>query len=125
MQADPTLAKWLAAINAHDVNSLTALMATGFLFVDSLGNRLQGAKTMEAGWQAYFAMCADYRIHTELVIGEGDTWLIAGDAAGTIDGQPWSTPAAWKVVVCNGQIAEWRVFADNKPVYEILRCRVS
>ena len=49
--------------------------------------------------------------------------LAAGEAGGTIKGTEWHTPAAWKVVVRDGRVAEWRVFADNKPVYEILASR--
>jgi hypothetical protein len=32
-------------------------------------------------------------------------------------------PAAWKAVILGDRVAEWRVFADNKPVYEILAAR--
>jgi hypothetical protein len=32
-------------------------------------------------------------------------------------------PAAWKVVILDNSIAEWQVFADNKPAYEILKER--
>jgi hypothetical protein len=42
---------------------------------------------------------------------------------GTIDNLPWRTPAAWLAVVRGGMVLEWRVFADNKPVYEILAKR--
>jgi ketosteroid isomerase-like protein len=112
--------QWLAAINAHDVNALATLMSADHLFVDSLGSRVTDAKSMETGWRAYFAMCPDYWIRADLAISEGDTMLVAGEAGGTIDGESWRTPAAWKVVIRDGRVAEWRVFADNKPVYEIL-----
>jgi hypothetical protein len=32
----------------------------------------------------------------------------------------WRTPAPWLAVVENGLVKEWRVYADNKPVYDIL-----
>jgi hypothetical protein len=48
---------------------------------------------------------------------------VAGEAGGTIDGELWRTPAAWKAVICDGSVVEWRAFADNKPVYEILERR--
>jgi hypothetical protein len=35
----------------------------------------------------------------------------------------WRIPAAWKGSVRDGKVAEWRVFADNKPVYDILARR--
>jgi ketosteroid isomerase-like protein len=37
--------QWLNAINSHDVSAMAALMAADFVFVDSLGNRVNGAKS--------------------------------------------------------------------------------
>jgi len=119
------LRQWLAAINDHDAIALAALMAADFVFVDSLGNRVDGAKSMEAGWRGYFALCPDYWIRQHQVMSAGDTMLIAGEAGGTIDRESWRIPAAWKAVIRDDRVAEWRVFADNKPVYEILGRRLS
>jgi ketosteroid isomerase-like protein len=88
------LHQWLAAINAHDVTALTALMAPDFVFVDSLGSRVESAKSMEPGWSGYFAMCPDYWIRADLVMAEVDTMLLTGEAGGTIDSESWRTPAA-------------------------------
>ncbi len=123
MNAIEVFKQFLAAINSHDLTALTALLAADHVFVDSLGNRVSGAKSMEAGWRGYFAMCPDYRIHAHQVLEEDGTVLAVGEAGGTIDGVPWRTPAAWKAVIGDGKVAEWRVFADNKPVYEILARR--
>jgi ketosteroid isomerase-like protein len=98
-------------------------MTADHVFVDSLGNRVNGATFMEAGWRGYFAMCPDYRIQTDDVMANGGAVLAVGEACGTIDGVAWRTPAAWKAVIRDGRVAEWRVFADNKPVYEILARR--
>ena len=49
-----TFILFAAAINQHDVKALTALMTTDHVFVDGLGNRAEGAATMEAGWRGYF-----------------------------------------------------------------------
>ncbi len=114
---------WLTAINHHDVTALAALMAADHVFVDSLGNRVEGAKSMEAGWRGYFKMCPDYWVRADHVMAEGDIILLAGEAGGTIDGLSWRIPAAWKAVIRDGHVSEWRVFADNKPVYDILARR--
>jgi ketosteroid isomerase-like protein len=115
--------RFVTAINGYDVTALAALMTSDHVFVDSLGNRVHGAVSMEAGWRGYFAMCPDYRIEADDVMAEGSAVLGAGTASGTIDGIAWRTPAAWKAVIRRGKVAEWRVFADNKPVYEILARR--
>jgi ketosteroid isomerase-like protein len=112
--------QWMAAINDHDVSVLTRLMAADHVFVDSLGNRVVGATSMEAGWRGYFGMCPDYWIRADYAMADGETMLVAGEAGGTLDGESWRTPAAWRVVIRDGRVLEWQVFADNKPVYEIL-----
>jgi ketosteroid isomerase-like protein len=115
--------RWLAAINGHDVSALAALMAEGHVFVDSLGNRVDGATSMERGWRGYLAMCPDYWVRPEHLMREGETVLVAGEAGGTIDGEAWRTPFAAQAAIRGGKVAEWRVFADNKPVYAILARR--
>jgi ketosteroid isomerase-like protein len=123
MNPEEVFTLFVRAINRHDMQALTALLAPDHIFTDSVGRRVEGAVSMEAGWRAYFAMCPDYWIRTDNVMAQGSTVLAVGEAGGSIDGVPWQTPAAWKAVIREGEVAEWRVFADNKPVYEILAGR--
>jgi ketosteroid isomerase-like protein len=111
------------AINRRDIQALTALMTADHVFVDSSGQRVQGVEAMEAGWRGYFAMCPDYWIRADHIAADNDVVLAAGEAGGTIDGTSWRIPAAWKAVIRDDKVMEWRVFADNKPVYEILAKR--
>src|SRR5580704_11180231 len=64
-------------------------------------------------------MCPDYWIRADHIMAAEDRVLAAGEACGTIDGESWRTPAAWRAVIRDGRVQEWQVFADNKPVYEI------
>jgi ketosteroid isomerase-like protein len=120
VSAPETFQRFVAAINGHDIEALTSLMTSDHLFVDSIGNRVQGAEFMQTGWRGYFAMCPDYWIRVRNLLSERETVLATGEAGGTIDGIAWQTPAAWQGVFVGGQVSEWRVFADNKPVYEII-----
>jgi ketosteroid isomerase-like protein len=123
MQPEEVFALFVTAINRHDVQGLTALMAPGHIFIDSLGRKVEGAVSMEAGWRGYFAMCPDYWIRTDNVMAEDGVVLAVGQAGGSIDNIAWQTPAAWKATIRDGTVAEWQVFADNKPVYDILSKR--
>ena len=123
MDSIDTFKLFAAAINRHDIEALAKLMTADHVFVDSIGQRVQGAATMEAGWRGYFALCLNYWIRTDDVVADDGVVLAVGEAGGTIDGITWHTPAAWKAVIQDGKVAEWRVFADNKPVYEILAKR--
>jgi ketosteroid isomerase-like protein len=117
--------QFVEAINRHDAKTVAALMTVDHLFVDSLGHVVLGASATEAGWMGYFSMCPDYWIRIETMMDKAGGVLAIGEAGGTIDGQSWRIPAAWKAVVRDDRVAEWRVFADNKPVYEILAKRQS
>jgi len=114
-------------INRRDAAKLAELMTEDHSFTDSLGHTMHGRKTMEAGWRGYYAMCPDYWVTHELIFADGAAVAVFGAAGGTIavNGKlspenQWRTPAAWRAVVENGLIKEWQVYADNKPVYDIL-----
>src|SRR5208282_3798798 len=87
--AADTFKQFVLAINNHDVKSLTALMTTDHLFVDSVGNRVHSATSMAAGWHGYFAMCPDYWIHTDCLLVEDSLVLAVGDAGGLEGGHSW------------------------------------
>ena len=123
MNVEDTFLSFVLAVNRHDIEALRVLMTDDHVFVDSMGHREVGADTMKSGWIGYFAMCPDYWIQTDHVMAEGGAVLAVGEAGGTIDGVSWRTPAAWQAVIRGGKVVEWRVFADNKPVYEILARR--
>jgi len=120
VSASEMFQRFVAAINGHDVEALTSLMTSDHLFVDSMGNSMKGVESMQTGWRGYFAMCPDYWIRVRSLLSERETVLATGEAGGTIDGVAWQTPTAWQAVLVGGQVSEWRVFADNKPVYEIM-----
>jgi len=114
-------------INARDVEGLCALMSEDHVFVDGLGNRMQGREAMRKGWAGYFHMFPDYRVSHEEIFSQGDVVAAFGAAEGTysVGGKlpkenHWSVPAAWRAVVRNGLIAEWQVYTDNQPARKIL-----
>src|SRR5689334_19929227 len=94
------------AINARNPEAIIALMAADGEFVDSLGNRIQGAAKLKAAWEIYFKMVPDYSISHSEIFADGNTVAVFGSAQGTFakDGQlnkdnAWKTPAAWRAVV--------------------------
>lgn len=117
-------------INAHDVHRLATLMTDDFLFVDGLGQEVRGSRQMEKGWEAYFTWFPDYSIQVDEAFCQGPLVGLFGSAQGTyaVDGKllpenRWKIPAAWKAVVRDERIAEWRVYADNEPVWKIMRVK--
>ena len=118
-----TARRFAAAINGHDVFAIAELMSEDHVFIDSLGNAMNGRAAMRAGWRGYFATFPDYRIDVRGIAADGDTVLLHGCAEGTLAGAAdghWTIPAAWRAVVADGKIRLWQVYADNKPVYDLL-----
>ncbi len=122
-----TVLKFLDHINQHDVDKLAECMTEDHVFIDSLGQSVRGRENMRSGWRGYFAFCPDYWVSHEEIFPGGKWVAVFGAAGGTIaaDGKlppenQWSTSAAWLAIVENGLVKQWRVYADNKPVYDIL-----
>lgn len=118
---------FMERINQRDPDKLAELMTEDHVFIDSLGQTMRGRASMRKGWQGYYAFCPDYWVSHEDIFQSGNIVAAFGAAGGTISVKgkllaenKWRTPAAWRAVVENGLVQEWRVYADNKPVYDIL-----
>ncbi len=119
--------EFVRAINRQDVEALTELMTPSHRFIDSLDNAVEGREKMRAGWTAYFRLVPDYTIVIEESFCEGPVVAMLGSAQGTyapqVELKPdkrWMTPAAFRAVIENGKIAEWRVYADNEPMRQLM-----
>lgn len=115
------------AISRRNLGELLALMTDDHAMIDSLGNRLAGRDRLKAGWEGYFRMVPDYAITVEETFSQGPVVLLFGTAHGTyavggalLTENRWTTPAAWRVLVRDGRVAEWRVYADNEPIRQII-----
>jgi ketosteroid isomerase-like protein len=125
MSPAETAVTFMDSINAGDVEGLVEMMTEDHTFIDSLGQAIRGRTWMRPAWKAYFDFCAEYWVSHEQIIESGGSVAIFGKAGGIVAGTRWETPAAWRAVIVNGQVQEWRVYADNKPVYDILAARTA
>jgi uncharacterized protein (TIGR02246 family) len=118
---------FLEAISARDVDKLCSLMTDDHVFVDALGNKVQGKESMRKAWTGYFQWFPDYRVSHEEIFADGNVVAAFGTAEGTYAPKGsltpenhWIAPAAWKGVVQDGLVKEWRVFADNQSARKIM-----
>ncbi len=121
---------FVKAINGQDVDALAELMTPQHRFIDSLGGVTEGRDTMRAGWVEYFRMVPDYTIEIKETFCDGPVVVMLGVVGGTYaaDGQlsaenRWQTPAALRALVEEGKVAEWRVYADNEPIRQLIAKR--
>jgi len=121
---------FVRAINRQDVDALAALMTHEHRFIDSLGGAVEGREKMRAAWAAYFRMVPDYTIAIDEILSDGPLVVMLGTAQGTFtpDGQLrpencWQTPAVFRAFIEDDNVAEWRVYADNEPMRQIMAKR--
>jgi ketosteroid isomerase-like protein len=117
------VSEFVAAINSHDVQRITALCTPQHRFVDSLGAVVTGRDALRNAWTAYLDMFPNYTVTIDSMVESDDLVLLSGWAAGTLRARDagWRIPAAWRAQVRDNLIESWQVFADNKPVYELLQ----
>ena len=122
-----TVLEYLDRINRHDANELAEYLTEDHVFIDSLGRSIRGRDNMRSGWRDYFGFCPDYWVSHEEIFPSGQLVAVFGAAGGTIavDGalpveNKWTVSAAWLAIVEQDLVKQWRVYADNKPVYDIL-----
>lgn len=112
--------RFIEAINAQDLAALVALISHDHQFIDSLGRVIAGADAVREAWRRYFEFCPDYWLEAQHVFREGERVAVFGVAGGTVRQNAWRTPAAWLACVGGARLSSWQVFADNRPVYDIL-----
>jgi ketosteroid isomerase-like protein len=124
--SEAAVREFIARINGHDVDGIVALSTPEHRFVDGLGQVLTGHDPLRAAWSAYLKIFPDYRIEIESLAVAGALVLAAGSASGSVapgtpQEQHWRIPAAWRAQVKGDLIDAWQVYADNTPVFELLK----
>jgi uncharacterized protein (TIGR02246 family) len=109
------------AINRRNIDELAELMTEDHVFTDGLGVAVRGRDNMKAGWAAYLQLVPGFTIAIEETYSDDPVVILLGVAQGTYAGETWSTPAAWRAKVRDGRVAEWRVYADNEPIRQLMR----
>lgn len=132
---------FIERINAADVAGLYELMTEDHIFQDALGERFIGRDKMRHGWTSYFSMVGSYKVLVKEHFVREDSVAMFGTASGSYPSpsavgttapasassaapQFWEVPAAWHVVTRGGQVAEWRVYADNLPLRKLMKANV-
>jgi ketosteroid isomerase-like protein len=121
------VARFIDAINEHDVDKICSLMTEDHQFIDSLGNEVVGKEKMRLGWIGYLLWFPDYKIEATDFFDRSSTVAAFGFASGTFKGSKdkkqnhWRLPASWKAEIKNGKIQIWQVYADSKTPYDIIK----
>jgi ketosteroid isomerase-like protein len=120
--------EFIDRINLHHLHRIVELITDDHLFTDAQGNQHRGRRQIERSWRACFEWFPDYSIQVDQAFANGNAAVITGSAMGTycIRGRMdrdhrWKTPSAWQGIIRNRKLSEWRVYADNEPVWRAMR----
>jgi len=118
--------EYIKAINEANIDKLYSLMASDYIFIDAHDNRISGKDAMKQSWIEYFEMFPDYLIEVIEILEGDSSCAVFGYASGTYknlknkeNNNYWKAPAAWNVIVEDGKIKKWQVYADNSSAIEI------
>jgi ketosteroid isomerase-like protein len=127
METREVIEAFVAAINSGRPEKIAGAMSPDALFIDSLGNRIEGKAALLDGWRAYLRLFPDYRVEIEAMFVEEREAMLRGWAGGTlhrdgraVDNGGWRIPAAWRALTDSRRVTLWQVFADNSPVQALL-----
>ncbi len=110
---DPKLVALLfnECINTSDLEGLARLMTDDHAFVDREGKVHQPKQVMVDGWKDFFGMFPEYRNTFDRVDSRDNLVVILGHAYWSKE-KPYD-PVIWTATIFNGQVREWRVYADT------------
>jgi hypothetical protein len=127
MNAKDVLLEFVRQINAQNVDGLFKIMSEDHRFIDALGSTVQGREAMRQAWIGYFHLVPDYQISLEEIFENENAIAAFGTAGGTyspngelLEENRWQVPAAWRAEVRNNLLTEWRVYADNEPIRQLM-----
>ncbi len=122
-----TVLEFVDAVNHQHIDKMIGMMTPDHLFTDSLGNQIPGRRAMRDAWLAYFNMVSDYKILIKETFVKDRVVLAVGSAQGEYstpchgsDETNFEISGVWRAVVERDRIREWRVFADNKPLRDLI-----
>lgn len=109
-------------INRHDVAAIGLLLARDHLLVEPGGREVRGPEKAQEAWSACFDRYPEYRIVIEDTLEAGPVVGMMGSVSGTTraaqgtseSARRWKMPAAWKLVVRDGRVERFQIFADEE-----------
>jgi ketosteroid isomerase-like protein len=120
--------EFIDRINSHQIPLIRELMTRDHIYIDAQGHQIHGQKQLDRSWRACFEWFPDYALQVDQAFASGNIAVITGWAMGTYSvrgllspDSRWKTPSAWQATIRMQRVAEWRVYADNEPIWKVMR----
>ncbi|MBX9896876.1 MAG: nuclear transport factor 2 family protein [Qipengyuania sp.] len=105
--------RFVAALNAHDVETLETLLTEDFTYIDSWREGVTGRDKVIAALRSLIAVDPDFGIEVDRMDWREPHVLMTGRVNSRQFGP--NRRAVWQVLVRDGKIAEYQAWAEGGP----------
>lgn len=107
------VARFVAAINAHDADAVEAMMTEDFTYIDSWREGVSGRPKVIAALRSLIAIDPDFGMEIDEVDWRDPHVLMTGRVNSRQFGS--GRRAVWQVLVRDGLVAEYQAWAEGGP----------
>jgi ketosteroid isomerase-like protein len=106
--------RFVAALNAHDADALSALVTEDFTYIDSWREGVTGRERVLEGARQLFASDPEFRIEVES-ISYSEPFALMRGWVNSANPEVGRRRAVWRARCEGGLIAEWQAWAEGAP----------
>lgn len=103
--------RFVAALNAHDIDEMSALMTDSFTYIDSLREGVEGREKVLEGLRMLFETDPGFGIEIDRMSYQGGHVLMTGRITSERFGD--NRRAVWRVLCDGKHLAEWQSWAEG------------
>lgn len=105
--------RFIAALNAHDTQTVESLMAEEFTYIDSWREGVKGRDKVIAAFRSLLTIDPEFGIEVDTMDWREPHVLMTGRVNSRQFGS--GRRAVWQLLVENGQVAEYQAWAEGGP----------
>ena len=105
--------RFVAALNAHDADTLESLLTEDFTYIDSWREGVTGRDKVMAAFRTLLAIDPDFGIEVDRMDWRDPHVLMTGRVNSRQFGP--NRRAVWQVLVRGGKVAEYQAWAEGGP----------
>lgn len=105
--------RFVAALNAHDIDTLESLLTVDFTYIDSWREGVTGRDRVIAALRSLILIDPEFGMEVDRMDWREPHMLMTGRVNSRQFG--WGRRAVWQVLVRDGKVAEYQAWAEGGP----------
>ena len=103
--------RYVARLNARDVDGIAALLHPSCRLIDSHGEWIEGREAIVAATRRFFELEGQFRLKLHTLVEHDGEWLLRGSTAA--ERSEFRTEALWRARVEDGLVIFWQSFGPQ------------